>query len=228
MDEGTPFLVAHRGGNDLGALRRAEALGVRLVEADVRLHRGVPEVLHARRVRPLPVAWDAGRISSTRDPLLLAEVLAAAAPRTEMLLDLKGRSARLSKRVLREIEPYAASRRFSVCSRSWTALEPFAEHPRIRVVYSIGSPAELGAFLLRFGRSRVAGVSIRESLVDRHVAERLRGVSDAVLCWTVNSATRARELAACGVDGLTTDDVELLRLAVAATRAVPGKLAAAA
>jgi hypothetical protein len=37
-------VVAHRAGNDLARLRRAEELGVDLVEADVRLWRGRAEV----------------------------------------------------------------------------------------------------------------------------------------------------------------------------------------
>ena len=58
-----PFVVAHRAGNDLGTLRRAEALAIPLVEADVHLRRGRIEVRHLKTLGPLPVLWDRWRLA---------------------------------------------------------------------------------------------------------------------------------------------------------------------
>jgi hypothetical protein len=54
------FPIAHGSGNELGLLRRAEALGLPLVEADVHLHRGRLEVRHRKTAGPLPALWDRG------------------------------------------------------------------------------------------------------------------------------------------------------------------------
>ena len=53
-----PFLVAHRAGNDLALLRRAEERGITHVEADLHLFRGRLEVRHLKTVGPLPILWD--------------------------------------------------------------------------------------------------------------------------------------------------------------------------
>src|SRR3954470_21371543 len=96
----TPFLVAHRAGNDLALLRRAERVRARLIEADVHLRRGRLEVRHLKTLGPLPVLWDRWYLASPRTPRLeLQELLASAAPDTALMLDLKGRDPELSRRV---------------------------------------------------------------------------------------------------------------------------------
>ena len=86
-----PFVVAHRAGNDLGILRRAEALAPRLVEADLHLRRGRVEVRHLKTLGPLPLLWDRWRLAPGWRPRLeLPALLEAAAPGTELMLDLKG------------------------------------------------------------------------------------------------------------------------------------------
>ncbi len=59
-----PFVVAHRAGNCLDALREAERLGVALVEADVRLFRGRAEIRHLKTVGSLPLYWDRWAVAS--------------------------------------------------------------------------------------------------------------------------------------------------------------------
>jgi len=221
-----PFLVAHRAGNDLGRLRDAEHQGVRMIEADVQIRRGRPEVRHARRLGLLPVYWDEGRLDATRrKTMLLDDLLTSLSPATELLLDLKGGDRRLSERVLGAVSRFAGERRISVCARRWELLEPFGEEERVPTLYSVGTQPELAAFLARRREQRAAGVSIRESLVDHSVIARLRAAADVVLCWTVNCPSRARRLAGLGVDGLTTDDVSLLRAAV---EQAPAELSVAA
>ena len=76
-----PFIVAHRAGNDLELLRRAEGVQPRLIEADVHLYRGRLEVRHLKTLGPLPVLWDRWYLASPRTPRLeLAGLLAAAGP----------------------------------------------------------------------------------------------------------------------------------------------------
>jgi glycerophosphoryl diester phosphodiesterase len=205
-----PFFVAHRAGNRLSDLRAAERLSPTLVEADVRLYRGRLEVRHLKTAGPIPILWDRWRLeASWRRQLLLQELLAATAPETELMLDLKGPRKRLAELVLREIEPYLTERRFTVCSRWWRLLEPFAGTP-VRRVYSIGSARQLRLALRRFANKALEGVSIHERLADRETITALRDIADFVMAWPVNESARARSLLRVGVDGLITDDAAAL------------------
>jgi len=109
----SPFLVAHRAGNDLALLRRAESVSPRLIEADVHLWRGRLEVRHLKTLGPLPVLWDRWYLAPLGTPRLdLATLLASAHRDTALMLDLKGRDPQLARRVAAQI-----TRPVSVCSR---------------------------------------------------------------------------------------------------------------
>ena len=201
-----PFFVAHRAGNRLSDLRAAERFSPTLVEADVRLYRGRLEVRHLKTAGPIPILWDRWRLqASWRPQLRLEELLAAIASETELMLDLKGPRKRLADLVLNEIEPYLPERRFTVCSRWWRLLEPFAGTP-VRRVYSIGSSHQLRWAFRRFANQALEGVSIHERLADRETITALREIADVVMTWPVSEPARARSLLRLGIDGLITDD----------------------
>ncbi|HEX3291365.1 MAG TPA: glycerophosphodiester phosphodiesterase [Gaiella sp.] len=211
-----PFVVAHRAGNQLDRLREAERLGVALVEADVRLFRGRPEIRHLKTVGPLPLYWDRWTLASPfRRSLVLAGLLSATRPETELMLDLKGRDPRLAALVRAELEPFLAARRFTVCARSWELLEAFDGLP-VRRFASVGSRRQLRAMLERYAETGVDGVSIHERLLDARVVADLRAVAGVVLTWPVNAPARARELLGLGVDGLISDRAGLIRPLAAA------------
>jgi glycerophosphoryl diester phosphodiesterase len=212
----SPFVVAHRAGNDLARLRAAEARGVTVVEADVRLSGRRVDIRHGRRLGRLPVVYDEGRLSRERQRFTLDDLLAEASPRTGLLLDLKGRDIRLAERVLAALEPHLGRRPLAVCARAWRLLEPFGGDPRLRVVPSIGSQRELAAFLTRSSSPPASAVSVRDSLVDPPTVRTLRRRAGAVVCWTVNCGRRAAELTSWGVDGITTDAVDGVASAVRA------------
>ena len=200
-------VIAHRAGNHLPLLRKAEELGIELVEADVRLWRGRPEVRHLKTIGPLPILWDRWRLANPLAPRLqLRDLLDAADPRTELLFDLKGRDPRLSRLVLAELE---GGRRATVCARGWRLLEPFAGRDGVTVVHSVGSRRELARLLRAFGHRQLDGVSVHERLLDAATAAQLLGLARTVMSWPVNSVRRARELTALGIDGLITDDLDL-------------------
>lgn len=205
-----PFLVAHRAGNCLVELRATELLGADLVEADVRLYRGRPEVRHLRTVGRLPILWDRWRLAAPWGRRLqLRELLDATAPETELVLDLKGSKREVAETTLEAIRPFLDERRFTVCARAWPLLEPFAGLP-VRRLHSIGTESELRSFLERFAADRLDGVSIHERLLRAETLAELRSIADVVLTWTVNGPARARELVWLGVDGIVTDDVAAL------------------
>jgi glycerophosphoryl diester phosphodiesterase len=206
-------VVAHRSGNSLDALRAAEALGVRTVEADVHLYRGRLEVRHLKTLGPVPLLWDRWRLASPRARrLLLPELLQAVTAPTELVLDLKGRNRRLAERVLSELAPRLADGRgVTICARSWPLLEPFAGVERVRLVHSVGNARQLARLRRRLDGRRIQGISIHERLLDSRRAHELREVADLVLTWPVNTVERARELGSWGVDGLISDRPDVVR-----------------
>jgi glycerophosphoryl diester phosphodiesterase len=201
-----PFLVAHRAGNQLDLLRAAEAehRGA-IVEADVHLFRGRVEIRHLKTLGPLPVFWDCWQLAPPwRAHLQLSDLLAAASPETELMLDLKGKDPRLAERVIAELEPYFAKRRLSICTRAWPLLEAFDGLP-VRRIHSVGTARQLRALIRRANASRIEGVSIHERLLDLAAVTELRRVTGIVMTWPVKALTRAAELARLGVDGLISD-----------------------
>jgi hypothetical protein len=203
-----PFVVSHRGGNDIVSLGVSERLGIAVVEADVHLFRRRIEVRHLKTVGPIPLLWDRWALASPFRPrLLLDELLASVGPATCLMLDLKGRDARLSGLVLEAIRD-AGRRSTIVCSRSWNLLAPFEGDPGVRVVHSVGSHRQLRS-LLRFPVGSLEGVSIHARLLDDIVAPMIRERAELVFAWPVNTLARARELAALGVSGMISDRLQL-------------------
>ena len=178
---------------------------MRLVEADVRLFRGRAEVRHLKSVGPLPVFWDRWRLASPfRSHLRLEELLAAAPDQPELVLDLKGRDPQLARLVLDALAAYP-DRRVTVCARSWNLLDPFRGDGRFRLVHSVGTASQLRAFRRRFAQGRADGISVHAKLLDAATVQELRTLADTIMTWPVNTAERARQLAAWGVDGLISD-----------------------
>jgi len=201
------FIIAHRAGNDLERLREAEGLGVNFVEADLTLWRGRVEVRHLRTIGPIPIFWDRWRLANPFAPRLRLEaLLEAISPRTELMLDLKGRNARLAQLVLKQL---TGGHAITVCSRSWRLLEPFRGRPDIRVVYSIGSFRELNRLIAQFEGRELDGVSVHERLLDARTVAELSRRAAVIMTWPINSLNRAHELTALGVNGLISDDLAL-------------------
>ena len=207
-----PFVVAHRAGNDLHRLRVAETAGVRLVEADVRLFHGRLEVRHLKSVGPIPLLWDRWALASPfAARMRLRELLEAAAPDTELMLDLKGRDLRLSHLVRTELER-APRPRLTVCARSWRLLEPLRDVAGVRLVHSVGNRRQLRSLLERF--ETLDGVSIHKALLDEATTRLLRARAKTVMTWPVLDVEEARRLLGWGVDGLIADRFEGLSAAL--------------
>jgi glycerophosphoryl diester phosphodiesterase len=206
---GGRVVVAHGAGNRLDALRAAEAAGVAFAEADVHLFRGRLEVRHVKTLGPVPVYWDRWKLAPPwRSYPLLHELLGAAAPTTELMIDLKGRKLRLAELVAEALEPYLGVRRLTVSARCWPLLEVFDGLP-VRRLHSVRSARQLRALVLQ-STVRIEGVSIHERLLDLASVAELRRVAGVVMTWPVNDAARASELLRLGVDGLISDRPEAL------------------
>jgi glycerophosphoryl diester phosphodiesterase len=209
-------VVAHRAGNDPAALARALALGVQVVELDLHVQRGRPEVRHAKRVIGSPVLWERWRLEDAlARPPRLEEVLDAAAaqdPPVTPMLDLKGADPRLPRVLRRVLAGRAGPRPVLVCGRVWRNLAPLADTEGVRVVHSAGTPRELRALLARFpdARSGLDGVSVKRTMLDAEVVAALRARTGTLLTWPVDDAADARLLGAWGVTGCITDHPERL------------------
>lgn len=214
------FLVAHRAGNDLRDLHDAADHRPRLVECDLRLWRGRIEVRHLKTVGPLPIYWDTWHMASPfRRHLQLHELLAAVEPLgIELMLDLKGRSARLSHAVVEELAARRTAAPITVCARRWSLLEPFEAVAGVRTVCSVGSRRGLRRLLAQRRERRLGGVSIHANLLDRDVVAQLGEAAELVMTWPVNCTERAQTLLDWGVNGLITDRAPLLAPLVAAPR----------
>ena len=206
------FLVAHRAGNDLGQLHDAARIRARLVECDLRLWRGRVEVRHLKTVGPLPIYWDTWTVAGPgRRHLQLHELLAVVDELgVELMLDLKGRSRELARRVLADLAARPRQLPVTVCARSWRLLESFESVAGVRTVCSVGSRRGLRRLLSQRRERRLGGVSIHADLLDAAVVADLREAAEVIMSWPVNDPTRARTLLAWGVHGLITDDAPLI------------------
>ncbi len=202
-----PFVVAHRAGNHLEQLAPAISAGARLVECDVRLHRGRLEVRHLKTLGPLPVLWDRWTLANPFAPRLqLHELLKALdAHDVELMLDLKGRNPRLALGVLAALDARPVGRPVTVCARAERLLDAFSGRDGVRLVQSVGTRRGLRRLFARRARTRLGGISIHADLLDAPTVVRLREHADIVMSWPVNHPDRARTLLGWGVHGLITD-----------------------
>lgn len=167
---------------------------------------------------PVPIFWDRWEIAPPwRARLLLEELLEAAEPPTELMLDLKGRSRRIAPLTAAAIRPYAETRLLTVIARCWRLLDQFADL-NVRRVHSVGTARQLRALLAQPRGTLLDGISIHERLLDARTADELRRVAATIMTWPVNDARRASELLGLGVHGLISDRPDL----VAPTLAIGG------
>ena len=144
------------------------------------------------------------------EPALAATVEALPAG-AEILLDLKldtGPAAHaLVERVIANGPDPA---RCYASTKGWATL-PALTAAGYRTWRTIGDPAALRA-ALALPEIPDHAVTVRHTLLTPAVMTALRDRVPRVMTWTVNDPARARRVMALGVDGVTTDSVDVLRL----------------
>jgi hypothetical protein len=209
------LLVAHRTPTTRAACERVAAAGARVFEADVQMGRGAgPDrivvshflqfgrFLHRDNWR---IRWHTGAV---RDPQL-ADIEAIVPADCLVLLDLKEKTReRRARLVAALLESLPDRDRFRVCGHLLDDLED-VRAAGFRTWRTARDSRELAA-LFAAGPLPDEAVSIRHTLLRPGVVERLHEHIPTVVAWTVNSLARARQLRAIGVDGLTTDSLEVL------------------
>lgn len=205
----------------MAAFQQAVTLGADAVELDVHLTADGHLVVHHD-----PVVRDGRRVGTIRSLTLadlsafrvdgepipsLANVASGVGGRLRIYCELKGAdTARASVAALAPLGDGAAVHSF--------------DH-RMVAEARVAAPAVprgvLEASYLLDPVSVVRGVAGRdlwqqEALIDAPLVACIHGAGLRIIAWTVNDPTRARHLAALGVDGLCTDDVTGIRSALTA------------
>ena len=207
---GGPFVVAHRAGNDLRALRRAQSSRVAVVEADLHLFAKRIEVRHLKTLGPIPLLWDKWTVASPRTPrLLLDDLLQVAEPSTILMLDLKGRDRRLSAEVASALRD--RPREHTVCcSQNWVLLDEMRNLDGVQVVHSVGDRRQLHALRRQAATRSLDGVSVHHKLLSPDRVRELRRLAGVVMSWPVRTLADVCRLLSWGVDGLITEHYEVL------------------
>lgn len=224
MSTQRPFAIAHRAGNTLLGLHTAEHAGADWVEADIWRHRGALEVRHLKTMGPVPLLWDRWRLVRASAPRLhVDELLAGAAPGTRFMFDLKGRDRRLPADLISAFEASGRMAPYMVSSQSWGLLDHFRDIPGVPVAHSVGGPLQLRRVWKRLTWHDRPVVSIHFKLLDARTVGRLKERASGVITWPVNTPEQLQKVIEWGIDGFTSDSLDLIRdyTAAAGQGAVP-------
>lgn len=210
------ILVAHRTPATRAGCAQVAAAGATVFEADVQVDNdGAVVVTHylpfgvgGRFERDnWRIRWHTGRTRDRR----LGDVTDIVPADRLVLLDLKERRPdRRATLVAALIDSVADRSRFRVCGHPEEDVAALRS-AGFRTWRSVGNGRHLAAVLAE-GRLPDDAVTIRHSLLNAGVLDRLHGRVPEVVAWTVNSAGRARHLHALGVDGVTTDSTAVIQL----------------
>ena len=206
-----PLAIAHRAGNSFALAQTAIAAGADMLETDVWPFRDLLEIRHARRIWLLPLLWDHNRpVPAWKHRLELGQILERLPIETRIFLDLKGTGASLGERVAELVEKMQPERKIILCGRTWAQLDAVADHPNVVCFYSVGDATELASVWSRLETMTLPAISLQKDLATPETMARLSAMNATVICWTVNDIAEARRLFALGVDGFTTDSVEMI------------------
>jgi glycerophosphoryl diester phosphodiesterase len=231
-----PLRIAHCFGNSRRRLARALQGPVDLIETDVWLEGGGIAVRHERKLGCLPLLLDEhpeyrgsrgpGRfgislgkwylkLQTTR--LSLEEVLTRAKGKRRLLVDVKTRvrerEEAYARALVKCVELTEMEEQVIFCGRAWSLLSRLPQlSPRLTTYYTANEPGLLADFEALVKNEPVPGVCLHHSLIDEPLLQRLKAQGIAVFAWTINDLSRAHELLEMGVDGITSDRLEMLGL----------------
>lgn len=231
---------AHLPENTLAAFARAVELGVAGIELDVQLSSDeVPVVIHDDTADRTTngtgnitefTAHELGLLDagSGQHVPTLAQVLHLAAGKLRVNVELKDSKAVEAVAVVVANVPGLD---WFASSADWNALAQLRVHVPDAIVYPlcVGEWAKIRHLLpepvgadefstrdldsaIEFAKQHHGeGISIWEAGLDSDDVARIHAAGLRVWTWTVNDPQRARELLGMGVDGICTDDPELLQ-----------------
>lgn len=207
--------IAHRAGNERGAVASALAAGVDWIEADIWYAQGRLQARHERALWRLPVLYDKWSVRLRPRLLGLADLLRLTDEHgTHIFVDVKGLHPRLPAAIARTVRDAGALGRVAVCGQYWPVLDAIGrEEPAIPVYHSIGRPEQMALYRQQPAASTdtcAAGLSVARSLLTTDDVHALHARGLRIVAWTVNNADEAAKLARWGVDGITSDRLDVL------------------
>ena len=232
--DGGTLRIAHAYGNTRERLRAALAAPVDAIELDVWYRAGHVWARHEPRLEPLPLLVDKRMRGHSLPPLSLPlgrrwyvrldvnrleldEVLETVAGAKGLLVDIKGayrgqQNLAFARALARKIREHGAEGWAGVCGQYWPVLDDLSrEAPEVEVRYSVERPYQWEKFMRMVGEDdRVRRVCIEHRFLDDERARFLDEQGVDVFCWTVDDGEEARRLAAAGVDGIISNNLELL------------------
>lgn len=229
-----PIRIAHSFGNSRSQLARALQGPVDLIETDVWFEGGGIVARHERKLGCLPVLFDEqpefrgsrgpGRfgfplgkwyvkLQTTRLPL--EEVLMRAQGKRRLLLDVKTRirerEEAFAGALVQVVERTGMEEEVVFCGRAWSLLARLHQlSPRLTSYYTINDLHLLPALEELAEDEPVPGVCVLNTLVDEPLMQRFKARGMTVFTWAINDLPRAHELLEMGVDGITSDSLEML------------------
>jgi hypothetical protein len=217
--------IAHRTPATRERCAALGAAGASVFEIDVQTLGEELVVSHYLPVHPLVprVRRDRTRLTLRRrgrDEVALAATVESLPPGTEILLDLKvDRGAAAHALVEHLVAAGPDPARCYASTKGWATLPDLAA-AGFRTWRTIADRATLAA-ALAMPEIPDHAVTVKHTLLTADVVAALHERVPHVMTWTVNDPARAREVIGFGVDGVTTDSSEVLRI-VAGHGAAPG------
>jgi hypothetical protein len=212
--------IAHRAPASAARCAELVTLGVSVFEIDVQAIDGVLVSSHFLPLggvgRLRRDGWSLTVRRRHAREIELARAVAMIPEPALVLLDLK---TDVGEAALELVDRVAADgglhpQRCVVSTKGWHTLDALRGHgyPTWRTI------ADAGALATVLAGPPVpdSAVTVRHGLLSADVVARLHAVGTPVMTWTVNEPARAAELIGFGVDGVTSDSVEVLRRVAAA------------
>ena len=111
------------------------------------------------------------------------------------------------------LAPRAGSRRVMISSRdSGTLLYLHGRLPDVTMLFSVAGPDAVHQLQSDPALQKaIGGVSVFQGLVDRNLVTWVHAHKLVILAWTVKDSERFNQLVRLGVDGITTDNLAILR-----------------
>ena len=211
--------IAHRAPSTPAGCARLAALGVKVFEIDVQVVDGELVVSHF-----LPVVGAVPRLRRDRwtvtlarrqaSEIALAGAVAAIPKDVAVLLDLKTDRGEPALELARLVAAAGLEpKRCHVSSKGWESLA-ILRKKGFRTWRSVADARALAA-AVREGRVADHAYTVRHTLLNPQITAGLHTLAPHVMAWTVNSQQRAMRLADFGVDGITSDDPDVLAWAAA-------------
>ena len=208
--------IAHRTPATAQRCAALGAAGATVFEIDIQIIGEDLVVSHYLPVHPrLPrLRRDRGRFTVRRrgrmEPALAAAVEALPAG-AEILLDLKADTGPAAHALVERVIANGPDPALCyVSTKGWAPL-PALSTAGYRTWRTIADPAALRAALALPDLPDHA-VTVRHTLLTPDVITALRERVPRVMTWTVNDVARARQVMDLGVDGVTTDSLDVLRV----------------